>query len=111
MFRDALLTVAGGLLLTGVASAQVGDVQIQPAMGDPLPGLTPAQLDRFQKGEVEFQHILSAGEGLGPIFNDTGCAQCHSTPRAGGGSDITVTRFGAKGPPFDPLASLGGSLL
>src|SRR5262245_27858226 len=80
-------------------------------MGDPVPGLSASELARFQAGEVEFEHILQVNEGLGPIFNDSGCGQCHSSPRPGGSSTITVTRFGKKGPPFDPLDSLGGSLL
>jgi len=111
LFRDHLSAVLGSLLLAGAASSQAGDIAIQPAMGDPLPDLTAEQLDRFQKGRLEFEHILSNTEGLGPIFNDTGCGQCHSQPTAGGSSEIVVTRFGKIGPPFDPLASLGGSLL
>jgi CxxC motif-containing protein (DUF1111 family) len=109
-----MLLVAGSLLLTGVASAQVGNIALQPTMGAPVPGLTASQLDRFVKGKAEFDHILSNAEGLGPCFNDTGCAQCHAVPESGGGSNITVTRFGKKATintPFDPLASLGGSLL
>jgi hypothetical protein len=109
-----MILVAGSLLLTGVASAQVGNIAIQPTMGAPVPGLTASQLDRFVKGKIEFDHILSNAEGLGPCFNDTGCAQCHAVPQSGGGSNITVTRFGKKATqntPFDPLASLGGSLL
>jgi CxxC motif-containing protein (DUF1111 family) len=111
LFRDSLTALVTGLLLAGVASAQAGDVAIQPAMGDPVDGLTAAQLDRFNKGFLEFEHILSDTEGLGPIFNDTGCGQCHSQPRSGGSSENAVTRFGKKGPPFDPMDALGGSLL
>ena len=59
MFRDTFIAVAGSLVLTGLASAQAGNVDIQPAMGDPVRGLTPSQLDRFQKGLVEFEHILA----------------------------------------------------
>jgi len=40
------------------------------------------------------------------------CAKCHSVPALGGSSDILVTRFGhASGSTFNPLTSLGGSLL
>lgn len=50
--------------------------------------------------------------GLGPIFNDSSCVACHSVPAVGGSSTVTVTRFGLHGPGgFDPLESLGGSLL
>jgi Di-haem oxidoreductase, putative peroxidase len=112
--RNSLVTLASVVLLAGAASAQVGNVAIQAPMGSPVPGLTPSQLDRFQKGFIEFDHQLSNAEGLGPTFNDTGCSQCHSGPKTGGASDIFVTRFGKTAvgmTPFDPLANLGGSLL
>jgi Di-haem oxidoreductase, putative peroxidase len=108
----ASLSFAGSLLLSATCAAQAGNVAIQPAMGDPLPGLTPALADRFAKGKLAFEHVLTVPEGLGPCFNDPGCAQCHALPRAGGGSAITETRFGTfTSGVFDPLTSLGGSLL
>lgn len=84
----------------------------QPRMGEPLHGLTPAELQRFQAGRADFTQVFSVAMGLGPIFNQSSCASCHNNPIGGPGS-ITVTRFGytdSKGG-FDPLAALGGSLL
>ncbi|MBL8731119.1 MAG: hypothetical protein JNN13_01980 [Planctomycetes bacterium] len=84
----------------------------QPKMGAPLAGLTAPQMQRFVAGRVDFTHQTTVGEGLGPIFNQSACSSCHNNPVGGPGS-ITVTRFGyldGKGT-FDPLASLGGSLL
>jgi len=85
---------------------------LQPRMGDPIDGLTAAQLARFEAGREEFLRTFTAETGLGPGFNQDSCASCHSLPVGGGGS-ITVTRFGTadKGEPFDPLAGQGGSLL
>ena len=90
----------------GVASVPVA----QPKMGDPLLGLTPAQLTRFNLGREQYVHVLTPGEGLGPCFNQNACGSCHNNPVGGTGSQ-TVTRFGFvdKGT-FDPLANLGGSL-
>jgi hypothetical protein len=88
--------------------------ELQPRSGEPLPGLTPAQLDRFFLGREAFNLPLQVHEGLGPIFNDVSCGACHNRPTIGGSSPRTVTRFGkaaAGGAPFDPLATLGGSLL
>lgn len=85
----------------------------QPKMGQPLSGLTATELARFQAGRVDFTHPFQAAEGLGPTFNQTSCASCHNNPVGGPGS-IEVTRFGfydPKGVGWDPLASLGGSLL
>ena len=98
------------LLAAGAASAQ----ELQPRIGDPLPGLTAVERALFDSGKVEFTRILGVADGLGPVFNDSSCSTCHSSPRAGGAGAKRVTRFGRApvGPtPFDPLASLGGSLL
>ena len=84
----------------------------QPKMGAPLAGLTPAELQRFDAGRVDFTHTFQVGEGLGPIFNQASCASCHNNPIGGPGS-IKVFRFGfydEKGVGWDPLESLGGSL-
>jgi len=85
---------------------------LQPRMGDPIDGLTPSQLTRFDAGREEFLRTFTVETGLGPGFNQDSCASCHALPVGGGGS-ITVTRFGTadKGEPFDPLAGQGGSLL
>ena len=83
-----------------------------PVLGDPLPGLTPAQLQEFTEGLDEFEHVEDAAGGLGPIFNHVSCVACHNGGGTGGGSAIVVTRFGrTENGVFDPLASLGGSLL
>jgi len=81
-------------------------------LGDPLPDLTQEQMTAFINGLGEFENIDTPESGLGPIFNNTSCANCHSNPGVGGASAATVTRFGRmdKGV-FDPLAAEGGSLL
>ena len=84
----------------------------RPQFGDPLPGLTKDQLAAFLDGKDDFEQIETEDTGLGPIFNRDSCVACHSRPAVGGASDIFVTRFGrTTGGVFDPLASLGGSLL
>lgn len=80
--------------------------------GDSLPGLTAEQQARFEAGKREFSTEEDAREGLGPVFNDTTCANCHSSPAVGGGSTVLETRFGrADGLAFDPMTELGGSLM
>lgn len=98
------------LLGAGTASAQ----ELQQRIGDPLPGLSAVERALFDAGKTEFTRILGVGDGLGPIFNDSSCSTCHSSPRPGGAGAKRVTRFGKAAvgsTPFDPLASLGGSLL
>ena len=78
----------------------------------PLAGLTAAQRAAFETGQEEFREEETAADGLGPIFNRNSCAACHSGPAVGGSSPISATRFGRTiGSTFDPLESLGGSLL
>lgn len=107
----SFVACAGVVGLASLATAG-GSLQIQPAAGDPLPGLTAAELQRFDAGAFDFGRTLDAEEGLGPIFNKAGCFSCHTTPLGGWGT-ITVTRFGRfdKKTGFDPLEEWGGSLL
>jgi len=80
--------------------------------GAPLVGLTSDQIAAFVAGREEFESIETAEGGLGPIFNDSSCASCHSAPVSGGAGTTTVTRFGrSTGGHFDPLIAKGGSLL
>ena len=81
-------------------------------MGQPLSGLAPAELTRFQNGRADFTRVFTAADGLGPIFNQTSCASCHNNPIGGPGS-IKVFRFGFDDGKsgFDPLTALGGTLL
>ena len=99
------------LLPAGIAFAQLPPPP-PPPLGGPLPGLTPAQLKAFNDGRAEFTNVETPATGLGPIFNNNSCVSCHATAAPGGAGPITVTRFGRQvNGVFDPLASLGGSLL
>jgi CxxC motif-containing protein (DUF1111 family) len=82
-------------------------------LGDPLPDLTQDQLNDFTTGLNQFLEVETVEAGLGPIYNNTSCANCHATPTVGGSGAGLETRFGHtddKGN-FDPLTELGGSLL
>jgi CxxC motif-containing protein (DUF1111 family) len=80
--------------------------------GDHLNGLTAEQINLFLDGKDDFEKAESVEGGLGPIFNRDSCVACHSSPVTGGGSSVNVTRFGVTvHGKFDPLDSLGGSLL
>ena len=58
--------------------ACVGDVVLQPRMGEPLHGLTSDELSRFEAGRAAFDQVLGQAEGLGPIFNQNSCGSCHN---------------------------------
>ncbi len=77
------------------------------------PGLTADQLARFNAGKNDFSEVETVEEGLGPVFNDSSCANCHNIAAVGGGGTILETRFGKMRPDgtFDPMSELGGSLI
>ncbi len=83
--------------------------------GDPLPGLSAEDAQRFEDGKTEFSAVEEVDEGLGPVFNEASCVACHLGPgtAVGGTSQRLETRFGRTGLDgvFDPLARQGGSLL
>lgn len=96
------------LIMATTAAAQ----EPQPRVGSPVPGLSAAELARFEAGKAVFATAFAAPAGGGPAFNDTSCDGCHSFPAVGGSATTSVTRFGRTvNGVFDPLANLGGSLL
>jgi hypothetical protein len=104
LFTTCLMTSAG----------MAGTPQIpQPAMGEPLLNLSPLELQRFLDGRDDYIKTFTVAEGLGPIFNKESCANCHSNPLGGPGSQ-TVTRFGYldfQTDVFDEMEWAGGPLL
>jgi CxxC motif-containing protein (DUF1111 family) len=83
-----------------------------PLFGDWLPGLDPVRIADFTLGRTEFEAVETPDGGLGPIFNGPSCQGCHLQAGTGGAGTVIVTRFGQRtAAGFDPLASLGGSLL
>lgn len=64
--------------------------------GSALPGVTPTEFAAFTLGLEDFREIEEPGDGLGPLFNGTGCASCHNVPAIGGGSPMTEMRAGAR---------------
>jgi CxxC motif-containing protein (DUF1111 family) len=60
--------------------------------GDPLPGILPAEFERFRLGLDDFLEVETAEEGLGPSFNASSCAACHNVPAVGGVSLVSEVR-------------------
>lgn len=64
--------------------------------GNAIPGLSPAESASFVAGRGLFVRQFTPGEGLGPLFNERGCGNCHDLPAPGGSGveDVTkATRF------------------
>jgi CxxC motif-containing protein (DUF1111 family) len=81
-----------------------------PQAGNPLDDLTGEQRDRFKKGRVVFNQEFTPKTGLGPLFNNTGCASCHNEPVSGGGGSFTQVNASVlhSNGFCDPLADRGG---
>jgi CxxC motif-containing protein (DUF1111 family) len=102
-----------GPAVAGLALFLMGSQQVrQPQFGDPLQGLSPALLARFQAGKTIFEREFDPREGLGPVFNNTSCAKCHDQGAIGGGSDTLETRYGQViDGVFNSLTQFDGQLL
>ena len=82
--------------------------------GPPLAGLTAAQLAAFDAGKIVFARFFDEDSGLGPLFNEASCGECHEDPGLGGGGDEVENHFAfeAGAPaPCDALGAAGGSVL
>jgi CxxC motif-containing protein (DUF1111 family) len=88
----ARLVALAALVLgaTGLLVAQARETR----PGDPLPGVSAAEFEEFRLGQEDFLEVETAEEGLGPAFNATSCAVCHSVPAVGGISAIAEVRAG-----------------
>ena len=99
---------AAALCLAALACA--GCRVVKP--GDPLPGLTRDQRDRFQRGRAVFDSVFTPETGLGPLFNSTACGECHEDPKSGGtGDEVEVHATAFRGGVCDPLVQEGGPVI
>ena len=106
------LAVACFVLIALVVCVRWSSAQRPAALGDPLPGLTAVEFEEFRLGLEDFLEVEDAEEGLGPAFNGTSCAGCHSVPVIGGVSPITTVHAGVREPDgqFRQLEANRGSL-
>jgi CxxC motif-containing protein (DUF1111 family) len=117
MRARAMLTgaiAAQGLLLASAVVVTQEPQAIVPAEVTREAGPAPAALapateaptgfDLVSNGVVDPTHFTdalqeftgpeAASDGLGPVFNGAGCAECHATPIIGGSSQVVERRAG-----------------
>ncbi len=84
-----------GVAMAGLMAALL-TAQTRTALGTPLPGLTPVEFEEFRLGLDDFLEVEFSEEGLGPAFNGTSCAVCHSIPTIGGAGTMAELRAGRR---------------
>jgi CxxC motif-containing protein (DUF1111 family) len=105
-------TLNGAAVGAFVNASQCVATYFSANIGDPVPNLTSALSSNFTTGSAAFQEVYYPSTGLGPVYNNNACANCHDFPVAGGGGSNLSTRFGSStNGVFNPLTSLGGTLL
>src|ERR1051325_2255927 len=84
------------------------DQELTAVAGDALPGIAAAD---FAAAKAAFNTVEELADGLGPIFNEKACGNCHTQGASGGAGVQIERRFGrvANGV-FNSLANKGGSL-
>ncbi len=107
--RDSTLLAFVGLAPLAACAKPPAPVELD----DPLPGLTPEQLARFEQGELIFESTFAPEQGLGPLFNAEGCAVCHSDPTDGGNGSIRELHASGRGVEggCDALLDHGGPVI
>ncbi len=92
---SGVMGLAGGLGI-GLMTLDTGTLRAQsaPATGGPLSGVTPVEFEEFRLGLEDFLEVETAEEGLGPAYNGTSCAVCHSVPVIGGTGSVAEVRAG-----------------
>lgn len=99
----------GWAALLGLCALGAAGCARRVQLGDPLPGLTRAQRQQFERGRVEFTRVFTPETGLGPLFNANSCAECHEDPVAGGsGDEVEVHATSFQSGVCDQLTANGG---
>jgi CxxC motif-containing protein (DUF1111 family) len=98
------------LLIAAVAACHPAESVPPVPLGEPLAGLSAAELGRFHAGMALFNKVFTPEEGLGPLFNENQCSACHTSPVAGGTGEQFVVRASRSTPAgdCDPLSAVGG---
>ena len=85
------------------------------SLGRPVSFLTAHQQAQFKRGRVVFTTDFTPETGLGPLFNSTGCAECHEDPVVGATGDeveVHATAYHPSGQPAcSDLSDVGGPVV
>lgn len=106
--RVAAGLVVFGLGLAGCDALLPSAPRSEDVLDGPIEGLNGAQLAAHANGDEQFNRVVSAGEGVGPLFVATKCGACH-VGDGKGHPVFNLTRFGRmEAGGFDPMRAFGG---
>ncbi len=110
MNKALILGGTAVVLLTAIALQASGQSTAVPA-GRPFADITPVEFERFRLGLEDFLEVETSEDGLGPAFNGTSCAVCHSIPAIGGSGLMSEVRAGIRSPSgeFRPVLNADGT--
>src|SRR5262245_38897350 len=112
-FRPRAAALAFLAFLSGCYGSNSGSPE-RVFLGDPVRGLTTAELAAFERGKLVFQRRFAPEDGLGPRYNATSCESCHSVPTTGGSAQLYRNFFlGMAGAPGHqtPLPGLPSAVI
>ena len=86
--KRTMMVLAAATIICGAAGCgQVGDEDVASAeaavLGDRIPGGSTNDKN-FADFKANFSAVEDITDGLGPIFNETGCGRCHDNGAIGG---------------------------
>lgn len=108
-----MVTACSGLLVGCASEASTDDSATVAEASTAGVGLALAGIDADEFAEVSaaFAAEEEITDGLGPVFNETGCGVCHFQGALGGSGTQVERRYGRfVNGRFDDLANRGGSL-
>jgi CxxC motif-containing protein (DUF1111 family) len=79
-----VITIAFCLIKQGQRVVKASDASA-PALGSPIANLTSEELTIFNQGDIVYIKTWDPRQGLGPIYTQDNCTNCHGSPIAGGG--------------------------
>ncbi len=98
----------GGVGCLGQDDDNTTSTEVGALLGDAIPGTNGTT---FAAAKTNFVSTESNPDGLGPIYNEHACGNCHQNGSVGGAGQQIEQRYGTiTNGTFNSLASTGGSL-
>ena len=112
--RFAISTIGLALGVVGCGSADPGSDSVASVghalLGDNVAGIVGEE-DLLDEARTAFSAVEGLEDGVGPIFNEKACGNCHTNGAIGGAGEQIERRFGRiSNGVANGLANRGGSL-